>query len=245
MSPYLRPVSPGGIGFKARPKWTRFGADFRVGLEATNAAVERKPDGWASSSRRSLQKPSRVRTLQPDQRGRRESSATLPAVRCWPDQSRYARYKHQSPACRAERGPRMFAAIIDSSTMRLAMRRGSATISSTSPFLTQHETVVRTVLEYQRILYAIRCGAGRHLQQFDLLSDRLALRLPAAGIFQPVGDVVVGQLGFDSIVAAKNSISSSIVPSAVRIMRQARPDAFRWRAESTGRQTARAATSGC
>ena len=54
----------------------------------------------------------------------------------------------------------MLAAIIDSSTIRLAIRRGSAmTMSSTSPFA-EDETVIRAVFKHQRVgLTLFCCGA--------------------------------------------------------------------------------------
>lgn len=64
-------------------------------------------------------------------------------------------------------------------------------------FFAKNETVVRTVFEHQRMgLTPFATTLAHVLQQCNLLRDRVAARLPAAAAFQPVRDIVIGQLGF-------------------------------------------------
>ena len=64
-------------------------------------------------------------------------------------------------------------------------------------FFTQHEAVVRTIFEHQRMLVAPGIARiANALQQGDLLRDGVARRLPAGNAVQPVGDFVVHQFGF-------------------------------------------------
>ena len=64
-------------------------------------------------------------------------------------------------------------------------------------FFAEDETVIRAVFKHQRVGLTPFAATLTHvLQQRNLLRDCLAARLPAAAAFQPVRDVVIGQLGF-------------------------------------------------
>ena len=77
------------MGCKAKAKVrTRFGADFRVGLEATDTAVETRRLGIKLATQFCRNpRGQRFNRISVDVVSLQQ---TLPAVRCWPDQSRYA-----------------------------------------------------------------------------------------------------------------------------------------------------------
>lgn len=111
----------------------RLGADFRKRLEATNAAV--KETGglriqFATQFTEAFQRQHLfgidMQTMRFQQRGQRVGIRGIEA-------RMYVVNTETELIAQYARGARL-AAIIDSSTIRLAIRRGSATISSTSPF---------------------------------------------------------------------------------------------------------------
>ena len=188
---------PGGIGFKPKTKvWARLGADFRKRLEAANAAVE-------ETGRLSVQFPAQLAEPFQGEHFRRvdvhimgfQQGGQLLGVR------------------RIETGMN----VINAEAELVAQNAGGTDVGGDHrlfdnavgnatrfrddiqhfAFFAENETVVRTVFEHQRMgLTPFATTLAHVLQQRNLLRDRLAVRLPAAAAFQPVRDVVIGQLGF-------------------------------------------------
>ena len=64
-------------------------------------------------------------------------------------------------------------------------------------FFTQQEAVIRAIFKHQRVgLTPLAARQAETVQQTNLFRNRITFRLPAAAVFQPVRDIVVGQLGF-------------------------------------------------
>ena len=64
-------------------------------------------------------------------------------------------------------------------------------------FFTENETVIRAIFKDQRVVMTpLSSAQANTMQQTDLFRNRVVFWLPLASTFQPVGNIVIGQLRF-------------------------------------------------